>query len=142
MYNAGGQTMTATRGSPVRLKFPRTNQSSISNGQPFRILNGVGRCTFPCLKMVRFLKKLWKPSKKPVPLENPTHQITDVSAERDRDSGGEYCSRKISELTRPMELIRPPHKVPTTSTMEGILRSQIRTRGVGINNCPCKMPQL
>jgi len=43
--------------------------------------------------MLRFLKKRFKPSKKPVPPENLTHQITDIGAEDGRDSEGEYRLR-------------------------------------------------
>ena len=45
---------------------------------------------------MRFLKKIFKPSKKPVPPENPAHRITNTDAERDRDSDGEYRSRKVA----------------------------------------------
>ena len=45
--------------------------------------------------MLRFLKKRVKPSKKPVPPENPTHcQFTDIGG---GNSGGEHRSREISE---------------------------------------------
>ena len=44
--------------------------------------------------MLRFLKKRWKPSPKPVPPENPsTYRTTDIDAERDGDSEGEYRPR-------------------------------------------------
>ena len=48
--------------------------------------------------MLRFLKKHRKPSKKPVPSDNHTREINDVDAKCDRDPGGEYRLRKISEL--------------------------------------------
>ena len=60
--------------------------------------------------MLRFLKKRWeqprKSSQKPVPLENPTQQIIDTSADWGVDSDGEYRLRQISELMKPMGLIR------------------------------------
>ena len=46
--------------------------------------------------MVRFLKKLFKCSKKTAPPEKPAPRITSIDAERDRDPEGEYRSRKIS----------------------------------------------
>ena len=45
--------------------------------------------------MVRFLKKLWKSSKKPVPPGDPTNRATDADAEPNRDSKGENRSREI-----------------------------------------------
>jgi hypothetical protein len=51
------------------------------------------------LKMMRFLKKHRNPPRKPVPPENPAHQITNIGAECGRDPEGEYYSRKISERT-------------------------------------------
>jgi len=39
--------------------------------------------------MLRFLKKRFKPSKNPVPPENPTHEITDIGAECGKNSEGE-----------------------------------------------------
>ena len=59
--------------------------------------------------MLRFFKKIRKPSKKPVPPENPAHQATDIGAGHGRDSESEHPSRKISELIRPIGLIRPWH---------------------------------
>jgi len=85
------------------------------------------------LKMLRFLKKRFKPSKDPVLPENhmvPTH--TDIGG---RDSDGEHRS----ELMRPMGLIRPWGQIPT---MEGVLGSQIWTEGLGINGFPRWVPQL
>jgi hypothetical protein len=58
--------------------------------------------------MIRFLKKFYKPSKKPVPPENPAHQATVIGAGHGRDSESEHPSRKI-ELIRPIGLIRPWH---------------------------------
>ena len=55
--------------------------------------------------MLRFLKKRWKSrksSKKSIPLETPTHQTTKTGAECGGGSDGEYLSREISELMRPM----------------------------------------
>jgi len=46
--------------------------------------------------MLRFLKKRFKHSEKPVPPENPPHQTTDTSEGCGRDSEGEYRSGKIS----------------------------------------------
>ena len=46
--------------------------------------------------MVRFLKKLFKPSKKPVPPGNPAPRIANIDAVRDGDPEGEDRSRKIS----------------------------------------------
>ena len=42
----------------------------------------------PRFKMLRFLKKRWKPSPKPVPPENPTYRTTNTNVERDGDSEG------------------------------------------------------
>ena len=87
---------------------------------------------------MRFLKKHWwshKSSDKSVPPETPTHQITDIGA---RDSDGEYLSRNILELTRPMGLIRPSGQIPT---MGRVLESQLRTRGPVINNFLRRLPR-
>jgi hypothetical protein len=59
--------------------------------------------------MIRCFKECLGPSRKQVPPENPTHQATDTNAERGRDSDGEHRSSKISELIRPMGLIRSWH---------------------------------
>ena len=58
-------------------------------------IDGLRRCTFPYpshLKMLRFLKKRFKFSKDPVAPEDPTHQNTEIGAERGRDSESEYLS--------------------------------------------------
>ena len=84
---------------------------------------------------MRFLKKRWwsrKSSEKSTPPEPPTHQITDIVA---RDSDGEYLSRKVLELTG---LIRPSGQIPTT---EGVLESQPRAGGLGINNFLHRLPR-
>ena len=90
--------------------------------------------------MLRFLKKHRKPkpSKAPVPPENATHQIPNIGANSGNPEG-EHRSRKISELIRPMGLIRPWHQMPAS---EGVLRSQTRIVGSGINNFQCRTPQL
>ena len=59
------------------------------------------------LKMLRSLKKCLKPPPNPTPPENPTHQTTNVDAERDRDPEGENRPRKISELMSRMGPILP-----------------------------------
>lgn len=86
--------------------------------------------------MLRFLKKHRKSHKKPVPPENPTHQTTDISAERGSDLEGEYCLRKISGLIRPVGLIRQWNQI---STMEGILELQTKMK---INSSPRRMSQF
>ena len=90
--------------------------------------------------MLRFLKKHRKPkpSKAPVPPENTTHQIPNIGANSGNPEG-EHHSRKISELIRPMGLIRPSYQMPAS---EGVLRSQTRIVRSGINNFQCRTPQL
>ena len=90
--------------------------------------------------MLRFLKKHRKPKlpKTPVPPENTTHQIPNICANSGNPEG-EHHSRKISELIRPMGLIRPWHQMLAS---EGVLRSQTRIVGSGINNFQCRTPQL
>ena len=88
--------------------------------------------------MLRFLKKRFKSSKNPVPPGNPTHQNTDVGAERGRDSEGGYRSGGL-ELMWPMGLIRPSHQISTT---EGFLGSRIMTARVRINSSLRGVPPL
>ena len=89
--------------------------------------------------MLRFLKKPWKSSKKPVPPGNTAHQITAISAEHGRDSQGEHRSRKILELMRLMALIRLWYQVPTTQSVPG---SQIKTGGLTTSGFLRRMPQF
>ena len=90
--------------------------------------------------MLRFLKKHQKPKppKTPVPPENTTHQIPNIGANSGNPEG-EHHSRKISELIRSMGLIRPSHQMPAS---EGVLRSQTRIVGSGINSFLHRVPQL
>ena len=89
--------------------------------------------------MLRFLKKRFKHSQKLVPPENLTHQITGTSAECGRVPDGEDRLGKISESMGLVGLIRPSRQIPTT---ERVLKSLIRTGGVGINSFPRRIPQL
>ena len=86
--------------------------------------------------MLRFLKKHRKLLNKSKPPQTPAHQTTNIGAENNRDSEGEYRSRNISELMRTMGLIRLWHQIPTT---EGILGSEIRAGEFKINNFPRRM---
>ena len=90
--------------------------------------------------MLRFLKKHRKPKlpRTPVPPENATHQIPNIGANSGNHEG-EHHSRKISELIRPMGLIRPWHQMPAS---EGVLRSQTRIVESGTNNFQRRIPQL
>ena len=81
--------------------------------------------------MLRFLKKRWKPSPKPVHAENHTHQIIGIDAEGDGDSEGEHRSRGLMKL---MEPIRPSHQI---STMKEALESQIRMERLRTSSSPC-----
>ena len=88
--------------------------------------------------MLRFLKKSrksHKSSKKSIALETPTYKTADIGVE---DSDGEYLSRKISEVMRPMGLIRPLGQITTT---EGVLESQLRAGGPEINSLLRRMPR-
>jgi hypothetical protein len=90
--------------------------------------------------MLRFLKKHRKSSKKPVPPENPVNQTPDIGTGRGTDSEGEYRSRKISELIRPMGTDSTRGiQIPTA---ERVLGSQIRTGRLKINSFPHRMPRL
>jgi len=114
-------------------------QSGIASCE-VRDIDRVRRCPFlhlPQLKMLRFLKKGFKRSKKPSPPENPPRQATDTSAGCGRNPEGGYCSRKI--IPEPMGLNRAWYQITTT---EGVLRSQIETGGLGINSFPHQTPQL
>jgi len=106
-------------------------------------IDGVRRCTFlrpPRLKMLRFLEKRFKHSKKPVPPENPPHQTIDTSSGGcDKNFEGGYHSKKISELVRPMGLIRAWHQI---TTMEGVPGSQIKTGRLGISRFLRQTSQL
>ena len=103
------------------------------------------RRTFPRpyhLKMLRFFEKHFRKSRKSstnqVPLKSPTHRIIGTGAECGRDSDGEYRLRKISELMKPMGLIKPWRQISTT---EGVLAPQLRTGGPDINSFLRRMPQ-
>ena len=88
-------------------------------------------CIFSHFEMLRFLKKRWKPSPKPVPPENPTHQTAGIDAERDGDSEGEHRLRGLMKLMGP---IRPSHQI---STVKEAPESQIRMEGLRTSGSPC-----
>ena len=89
--------------------------------------------------MLRFLKKYRKPTKKPVPPENPVHQPPDIGAGRGTDSEGEYRSRKISADKADGTDSTRGTQIPT---VEGVLGSQIRTGGLRINSFSHRIHRL
>ena len=125
---------------PLCAPLKKIDQSATASHEVWD--DSVRRCASPRrphLKMVRFLKKFWKPSKL-VPPGNPqAHQTTDVDTKRDKDAEGEDHSGKILEPIRRMRLIRPSRQIPSA---QGDLGSQIVTRRLAINSLGSRLPRF
>ena len=138
------QTLAVTRACFRSAPQPFNSYSLPANQQRSAMRcanNRICRCASPHPsrdKMLRFLKKGWKShksSKKLIPPGTPAHQITVTGAGA---SDGERLSGKVLEPTRPMGLMKPSNQIPTT---EGVLESQLGTRGLEIKSFLLQSPQ-